>query len=203
MFELLIATHNKGKIKRYERLFFDIKNLKLITLTDLNINHKVDEPFATPRENSIFKAQEYAKLSQRPTIAIDEAAKTNFLPTAEQPGVFVRRFKNKQEMSDVEMLAVWKEIFARYPNAHHQFVWDFSLAYFNPENRELKTVSAVQVDKVALEFSDIIDPGYPMSSFLIPDGWSKTYSEMSEDELSQVDQKNLKPFIDLIKSVLE
>lgn len=199
--KILLATHNQGKIKRYRNLFAELKSLELITLADLNITTKVDEPFNTPEENSIHKAIEYGNLTNLPTIAIDEAVTTNFLPDDEQPGVLVRRFKENRELSDEEILVLWQNIFTKYPNQELKFIWDFSLSYYYSESKELKTVKAVQLDLVTNEFSKIIDPGYPMSSFLIPQGSTKTYSELTTEEYLVVDQNNLKPFLEFIKNI--
>ena len=199
---ILIATHNKGKLKRYKELFASLSNLKLITLEELGINFKVDEPFNTPEENSAHKAREYGKLSQLPTIAIDEAVLTNFLPAGEQPGVMVRRFRKGHDLSDLEILEVWQEIFSLEPNDNRQFIWDFRLSYYNPESGDLKTVKAIQTDTVTEKFSKIIDPGYPMSSFLVPLGATKTYSELSREEYLAVDQINLKTFLEFMKEII-
>lgn len=199
--KLLLATHNQGKIKRYRNLFSEIKNLELITLADLDIIAKVDEPFSTPEENSIHKAREYGKLSQLPTVAIDEAVTTNFLPEDEQPGVLVRRFKENRELSDLEILDLWRGIFKNYQNQDLKFIWDFRLSYYHPETEELQTIKAGQTDTVAMDFSKLIDPGYPMSSFMIPQNSSKTYSELSDAEYLVVDKNNLKPFLDFINNL--
>ena len=199
--KLLLATHNQGKIKRYRELFAELKNLELLTLADLNITDKIDEPFSTPEENSIHKARQYGSLSQLPTIAIDEAVLTNFLPDNEQPGVLVRRFKENRELSDVEILDMWSDIFKNYPEQDLKFIWDFSLSYYNPETEELKTIKAVQLDSVARNFSKIIDPGYPMSSFLVPQNFDKTYSELSKEEYATVDKNNLKAFLEFVSDI--
>ena len=200
--DILIATHNQGKIKRYRRLFADIINLNLVTLTDLGINHKADEPFSTPEENATHKAKTYGDLSQLPTIAIDEAVNTNFLPDNEQPGVFVRRFRSGRDLTDTEVLVVWQEIFKIYNQVNRQFIWDFSLSYYDPANGLIKKAQARQVNTVAPEFSKIIDPGYPMSSFLVPAGFDRPHSELSVEECLIVDQTNLRPFIDLLSGIV-
>lgn len=119
-----------------------------------------------------------------PTIAIDEALTTNFLPEKEQPGVFVRRFnKDKRELSDSEVLDIWKKITQLYPGENRQFIWDFRLTYYNPQNNILKTVKAIQKDYLTDIFSDKINPGYPMSSFLVPNEYKKPYVEIDSGEL--------------------
>lgn len=199
---ILLATHNKGKIKRYKALFSCFSDLELISLEEIGIKLKVDEPFNAPAENSMHKAKEYGNFSNLPTIAIDEAVETNFLPDNEQPGVFVRRLKKGKELSDQEVLDAWKEIFASYPDNDLKFIWDFRMSYYNPKSGELKTEKAIQINTVARNFSNIIDPGYPMSSFIIPEGLDKPHSELSTEEFLQVDRTNLKPFVDFMNTIL-
>lgn len=202
MKSILIATHNKAKLKRYQELFSDLADLKLVTLEELGISLKADEPFNTPEENSLYKAKIYGNLSQLPTIAIDEAVKTNFLPDNEQPGVFVRRFRKGTDLSDLEVLKVWREIFDAYPGNNHQFIWNFSLSYYDPRSNDFRTAQVVQKNSVAKEFSKIINPGYPMSSFLVPEEFDKPHSELSPEEKNRVDRKRLEPFWKLVKNIV-
>lgn len=200
--KVLLATHNQGKIKRYQALFANLEDLELITLADLKITAKIDEPFATAAENSLHKAKYYGQLAGLVTIAIDEAVRTNFLPDNEQPGVLVRRFRKNRELTDEEVLVIWQEILQAYPQTKHQFIWDFSLSYYNPISKEAKTASAVQINTVATNFSKIINPGYPMSSFLVPIGFNRPYSELNEAEKLLVDQKNLAPFVEFMTTII-
>ncbi|HNV12917.1 MAG TPA: non-canonical purine NTP pyrophosphatase [bacterium] len=201
--KILIATHNPGKLKRYQNLFADFTDLELVSLKDLNISTKIDEPHNSPEENSIFKAKEYGKISLLPTIAIDEALSTNFLPENEQPGVFVRRFnKEKRELNDLEVIEIWKRISQLYPGKNRRFVWDFRMSYFDVRSNFLKTAKSIQNDFLADEFSNKINPGYPMSSFLIPEGYNKTYVELGSKDLLKIDKNNLAPFSTLLKSIL-
>ncbi len=204
MHKILIATHNQGKLKRYKNLFSDFDNLDLVSLGDLNIDFKVDEPFDSPQDNSIYKAREYAKIACLPTIAIDEALSTNFLPDNEQPNVFVRRFcKDRKELSDLEVLDVWRKIFQNYPGGNKQFIWDFRMTYYDPQNNIFKTAQAVQRDYFIGVFSDKLNPGYPMSSFMVPERYKKPYVELNQDELLEIDRRNLMPFRKLLQDVLK
>ncbi|MFZ4632299.1 MAG: non-canonical purine NTP pyrophosphatase [Patescibacteria group bacterium] len=200
--KILLATHNKGKIRRYKSLFSCFSDLELISLEEMGIRLKVDEPFNSPAENSVHKAREYGNFSNLPTIAIDEAVLTNFLPDNEQPGVFVRRLKKGAELNDQEVLTTWKEIFSTYPNQDLKFIWDFRMSYYEPITKKIKTARATQIDSVAKNFSTLIDPGYPMSSFLIPEGLNTTYSELTIEEYLSVDKINLKSFINFMDNIL-
>ena len=202
MDNILLATHNEGKLNRYRNLFSGLKGINLVSLSDLSISDKVEEPYNDSLSNSSFKAKEYAKISSMPTIAVDEALRTNFLPENEQPGVFVRRFnKEKRELSDDDILLIWREIFSTYPRDKYIFYWDFSMSCFDFKRDKLHNSKAVQVDYSNAYFSDKINKGYPMSSFLIADGYRKPYVEIGEEDLLSIDRKNLKPFLDLIKNI--
>lgn len=199
--KLLVATHNPSKFQRYKRLLNGIPNLELLSLVDVGITDKVNEPFYNARDNAEYKAKEYAKMSGLPTIAIDEATSTNFLPDNEQPGVFVRRFTNKEkEMTDEESLAVWHELFQKYPQNPKRFIWDFSIAYYNPQFDELHYSKVIMKSTVAEKFSDQIEKGYPMSSFLVVDGSTKPYVQLSDEEKLEVDKSFFKDFIHDFKS---
>lgn len=104
--KILIATHNQSKFKRYYNLLVDIPQIELISLSELGINDKVDEPFDNALENAIHKAKTYGNLSNLITLAIDDECHTNFLPSNEQPTVYVRRLnKDKKEFTDTEVLS--------------------------------------------------------------------------------------------------
>ena len=194
--KILIATHNPAKFERYRQLLKDIPGITLVSLTDLRITQKVDEPFSTARENAIHKAKFYASLSHLPTLAIDEATKTNFLPDNEQPGVFVRRFANTdKEMTDEEQLKYWKQIFDKYPEENKEFEWDFSIAYSTPDKHQLYIDQAIMLTSVAKNFSPTLVPGYPMSSFLIHKGTNKPHAELTEEEKLHADREIFQSFI--------
>lgn len=203
MLDVLFASHNQAKIKRYKELFSEVSDLKIITLMDLGINFKVDEPFDSSSKNSEHKARQYGKISKIPTIAIDEAVKTNFLPENEQPGVFVRRFKKNIEQSDSEVLNIWKNIFNLYPEDKLEFIWEFSMSYYNPNDNYIETLKTSQVNKVTKKFSPIIDSGYPMSSFLIPNGFLRPHSELTKAERLAVDKINLYPFLNFMHNLIK
>jgi XTP/dITP diphosphohydrolase len=172
--KLVIATHNHSKFERYQRMLQGSDGIDILSLSDLGITDKVAEPFTTAKENAIHKAKEYAKITQLPTLAIDEAVSTNFLPANEQPGVYVRRYADRHhEMSDDEQLVFWKKIFDVYPQQNKQFIWDFQIAFFNSQKNELFTSQSEMISFVAQTFSQQTEPGYPMSTFLIAKGTEK------------------------------
>jgi XTP/dITP diphosphohydrolase len=198
--KILIATHNPSKLHRYQMMLKNI-NVDLVFLADLNITEKVNEPYSTAEENAVHKAKFYAKIANMPTLAIDESARTNFLPENEQPGVYVRRHMNTDvEMTDEEQLVHWKKIIDSNPVEDKEFDWNFSIAFYDPTTNSLKTSLAIMKSKVTSNFSPIVQKGYPMSSFLINEGHDKPRSELTEEEWLAVDNKVYKEFLEDFKS---
>lgn len=196
--DILIATHNPAKFERYKRLVSQTgNNLNIFSLRDLNISAKVEEPFSNSKENAIYKAKRYAEASNMITVAIDEAVTTNFLPNNEQPGVYVRRLKkDKTEATDEQVLEFWQKTFEIYPQADKKFIWNFSIAYFDPAKQKSGSSEGIKETKVVQPFSKKIDPGYPMSSFLSFIGRSKAFVDMTEQEKREIDDDTFINFVE-------
>jgi Ham1 family len=193
--ELLIATHNEAKFNRYRNLLSDIPGLFLQSLKGAGIPQKVDEPHQTSLENAIHKAKEYARLSQKATLAIDESAHTNFLLDDEQPGVFVRRSNQGKELTDQELLDFWREAFKKYPHPDRRFIWEFGIALASPSAQILGSTVVRREDRVANRFSSLAPKGYPMDNFLIPPGLDKPVADCSKQEIMEADKMVFRPFL--------
>ena len=105
--EVLIATNNKGKIKKYSTIL-NVLNIKYKTLQDYNINIDIEENGNTPKENSIIKAKEYYELLKMPILVDDCGLILDKLPEDKQPGVFVKR-RNKKVLTDEEMIEIYSQ----------------------------------------------------------------------------------------------
>lgn len=91
---LLIATHNKNKIREFYEI---IKNtgempflIELMDLETLNITEDADEPFDTFLENAKHKAKFYYDITCVPCIAEDAGLKVDLLDG--RPGVLSARW---------------------------------------------------------------------------------------------------------------
>lgn len=193
--KILIATHNPAKFRRYKSLIDDIGDIEVVSLLDLGIKEKVAEPFDNAKENAIYKAKQYSEISGLTTVAIDEAANTNFLPNGEQPGVYVRRIKkDDSEVTDQDVLDFWQETFNKYPVENKKFIWEFYIAYFDPKTNNLGFTQTMAETSITEKFSKKFSPGYPMSSFLIFPDTDKPHSELTEIEKTNIDKKIFSQF---------
>jgi XTP/dITP diphosphohydrolase len=89
MTQLLIATHNPGKLAEF-RTIMDGLGLQLRRLDDLGITQDVEETGTSFVENAVLKAQVYAQLSGLPTLADDSGLEVAALNG--EPGVYSARY---------------------------------------------------------------------------------------------------------------
>ncbi|MCY4652698.1 MAG: XTP/dITP diphosphatase [Dehalococcoidia bacterium] len=86
---LLIATHNKGKLRELTELLGDVP-YELVSLGDLEIHHDVDETGVTFEQNAILKAETYCTLAGIKTLADDSGLEVDAL--GGEPGVRSARY---------------------------------------------------------------------------------------------------------------
>jgi len=86
---LLIATHNRGKIREYKHLLAGIP-FHLVGLDEVGISHDIEETGDTFSENAILKAQAYSQGSGLLTLADDSGLEVDAL--SGEPGVRSSRY---------------------------------------------------------------------------------------------------------------
>ncbi len=96
--KLLIATHNRGKLREYQEILDDLP-LQLLTLDDVGIADDVEETGATFEENAFLKAITYSEMSGLLTLADDSGLEVDALNG--EPGVFSKRYAG-DEKTDAE-----------------------------------------------------------------------------------------------------
>ncbi len=117
MQELLIATHNPGKLREFAAMF-DGLGLALRTLDDLGISEDVEETGATFEENARLKAEGYLALSGMPTLADDSGLEVAALHGA--PGVYSARYGGVKGVAQLQYLldqmqdVPWHQRLARF-----------------------------------------------------------------------------------------
>ena len=89
MTDLLIATHNPGKLREFAAIFADL-DLNLRTLDDLGIHEDIEETGTTFEQNARLKAEGYAALTGLPTLADDSGLEVAALNG--EPGVYSARY---------------------------------------------------------------------------------------------------------------
>lgn len=90
--QLLVATHNRGKLIEFAEMFSDLA-IQWLSLDDMAITTDVEETGLTFRENAILKATTYAQETGLLTLADDSGLEVDALDGA--PGVYTARYGGK------------------------------------------------------------------------------------------------------------
>ena len=87
--QLLIATHNDGKLREFVNLLRDVP-FSLTSLLEQGVSEEVEETGTTFQENAIIKAQAYSQLTGLLTLADDSGLEVDAL--GGDPGVYSARY---------------------------------------------------------------------------------------------------------------
>lgn len=87
MEEIILATNNNGKIKELQEI---LKEYKLLSLKEANINIEIEEDKDTFEGNALKKAEEICKITNKTCIADDSGLCVDALDGF--PGVYTARF---------------------------------------------------------------------------------------------------------------
>lgn len=118
--QLLLATHNPGKLAEYQRLLHMLP-LQWRTLADYNITIKAPEDGSTFLENARYKAAYYSQLSGSLTLADDSGLCVDALHGA--PGVHTARYNGAQTPYPEKLAALLAEL--------HTIAWPQRTAKFH------------------------------------------------------------------------
>ena len=89
MTQLLVATHNPGKVTEFAEILQDLA-IEWLSLDDVGVVQDVEETGSTFRENSVLKARAYAAETGLLTLADDSGLEVDALNGA--PGVYTARY---------------------------------------------------------------------------------------------------------------
>lgn len=178
--EVVFASHNAGKIKEIKELLqpfgINVKSALDMKLPD------VEETGSTFAENSLLKSQTISELTGLPCIADDSGLCVDALNGA--PGVYSARYAPNRDF-DKGMEKLLAEM-AQSPNksrkAHFSCV--ISLAFPNGgyELFEGRVDGHIAAEKQGIG-------GFGYDPLFIPDGFAKSFAQMSKDEKNQVSHR--------------
>ena len=178
--EVVFASHNAGKIMEIKELLqpfgINVKSALDMKLPD------VEETGSTFAENSLLKSQTIAELTGLPCIADDSGLCVDALNGA--PGVYSARYAPNRDF-DKGMEKLLAEM-AQSPNksrkAHFSCV--ISLAFPNGgyELFEGRVDGHIAAEKQG-------NGGFGYDPLFIPDGFAKSFAQMSKDEKNQVSHR--------------
>ena len=182
--ELVIATHNQGKLEEIRHLFEPFK-INIIGANELNLIEP-DESDDTFVGNARIKAHSAAKLSNLPSLADDSGITIDALNGA--PGVYTANWAETSGVRDF-VYAMEKthnaltEVDASYPRSA-QFRCTLVLAW--PDGHD-------EVFEGVIEGSLVWpmrgENGHGYDPIFLPDGYNETFGEMDRWEKNKISHR--------------
>jgi XTP/dITP diphosphohydrolase len=175
--ELVIATHNPGKLRELRELLAPF-GIKAVSAGELGLPEP-EETGATFRENARIKAATAAATAQRPAFADDSGLVVDALGGA--PGIHSARWAGATKDFAAAMRRIEDELKAR--------------GAVRPEQRKAHFACALCVawpDRHVEEFEGRVDgtlvwpprgtAGFGYDPIFLPDGHARSFGEMTSDE---------------------
>jgi XTP/dITP diphosphohydrolase len=173
--ELVVATHNKGKLKELRELFGD-RVKKLSAASDYGVEAP-EETGTTFLENALIKAQAVAKATGKPALADDSGLCIDALDGA--PGVYSADWAEQKDGPRDFNMAMNKvnTLLAHGADKKAHFVSCLVLAW--PDGH-YEVVEGHAHGKISWPPRGTNGFGY--DPIFMPDGDTRTYGEMTADE---------------------
>ena len=194
--ELLIATHNAGKLREFTKLLADLP-LKLRSLADFAEIVEVEETGATFAANAELKASDYARQTGLWTFSDDSGLEVKALNGA--PGVFSARYAGETATSrqrNEKVLGELRE--TRDAERAARFICVTALA--DPDGNIVHTETAFCVGRIASEARG--SNGFGYDSIFIPASFEQTFGELP-DAIKQQISHRARASMQMIRFLLE
>lgn len=169
--KLVIASHNQGKLKEMKALFAD-KSVEVLSSSDFNLEEP-EEDGATFEENALIKALYTFQETGLPSIADDSGLCVDALKG--EPGIYSARWagKNKDFGSAMKMV---EERVGQSKDLSAQFIC--VLAYVDDQQERVFRGEVTG----QLTFPPRGDFGFGYDPIFVPEGDTKTFAEIRQDE---------------------
>jgi XTP/dITP diphosphohydrolase len=176
--ELLIATHNAGKIRELTGLLSNLP-LRLRRLSEFPQIEEVEETGRTFAENAELKARLYSRQTNLWTLADDSGLEVDALGGA--PGVFSARYGGTQA-TNAERNARLLDELNRTNDPHRTARFICAIALYEPKAGTTKLFAGACEGRIAHQPRG--DQGFGYDPLFVPVGYAHTFGELP-DELKQ------------------
>lgn len=185
MKKILFATTNESKSKRFSGELLE-NGIEVFSLKDINLKLDIKEDGKDVIENALIKAGEAYRISNMPTIGMDDSLYLENVPKDIQPGLCVRRVNNKT-LTDDEMLEYYINLVKKYgKNGRINCKWIYGIAVINEKGEENTYSWSKEHFYMVDTKSSIINPGYPLNSISKYKIIDKYFTEITEEDKEKI-----------------
>ncbi len=182
MQQLLIATHNRGKLLELQALLIEVK-VGLVTPGELGISLNVAEEGDSYEQNAALKALAFSRASGLVTLADDSGLEVDAL--AGSPGVHSARFSPLPHATDADRRARLLALLNGHPQpwiAHFQC----TVAIATPQNKLYYAQGACPGEIIPQERGS---NGFGYDPIFLITEIGKTMAELTTDEKNQLSHR--------------
>ena len=192
--ELILASHNKGKLREFDVLLAPL-GLTVISATDAGVDEP-EETGNTFRANAALKARNAATITGKPSLADDSGISVPALDGA--PGIYSARWAGDTKDFAAAMARVEKELADKGVNPEGQpayFTCALCIAW--PCGHMLEVEG--RVDGI-LTFPARGEKGFGYDPIFLPEGSNETYGEI-DPELKESTSHRARAFTQLLEAI--
>lgn len=186
--ELVVASHNKGKIAEFEQMLKPF-GVKIFSALDLNLPD-VEETGTTFEENAVLKAETLAEICNKPCLADDSGLCVDAL--GGRPGVYSARYAPNRDFNLAmdKLVAELKESGSDDWSAHFSCVLALKIPNEKVEVFEGKVDGKIIENKRG-------NNGFGFDPVFVPKGFDCTFAEMSGEDKKKISHRGraLKKFL--------
>jgi len=182
--KILIATGNEGKAKELVEAFSDlVDSYDFLTLKDFPEVEEPEEIGKTFEANAEIKAQYYGRKFKIKTLSDDSGFILEAFP--DRFGINTRRELDAKD--DMEWMTQFLDIIEPLDNRSASF--HCALSLYLPGEDEIETFLGVTEGEM-MEFPQTpLEPGIPVSSVFLPEGYDEVFSAMKKAQKNHVSHR--------------
>ena len=181
--ELLIATHNAGKVRELASLLAGVP-IRLKNLAGLDGICEIEETGSTFRENAEIKAAGYAMQSGVWSLADDSGLEVAALGAA--PGVYSNRYAGEGASDAAKMRKILDQL-AAVPDAARDARFVCAMSIADDTGKIVFTAEGSCPGTLANQPRGTNGFGY--DPIFVPDGFDRTFGELSGDIKQQISHR--------------
>lgn len=179
--EILIATNNQHKIKEYQEIFNQF-NIKVLSLKDLGIVCDPEETGETFEENSLIKARECAKYTDKIILADDSGLIINQIPDI--LGVKSSRFLGEDTPYEIKRKEVIKRLEGKDRKA--SFVCCITILNMEKEPLVFKGECFGRISE-----KEEGNQGFGYDPIFIPDSYENTFASLGDEVKNKISHRGI------------
>jgi len=192
--KLHIATQNSGKLSEIKS-FLKGLNVDFVSKSYIDLR---EETGGTFQENSLQKAMNAFLQTGIPTLSEDSGIEVDALNG--ELGVKTRRWGVGEKATDEEWIVYFLKVMSGEKNRGARF---FTSACLILSLEEIYICSGCCNGEILQESNIPLVKGIPLSSYFVPNGFEKAFSELSADEKNKISHrgKAMKKIAKIIKKL--